>query len=500
MKKITPIIMVRSLDIQRGGVTKATIKRANVLANNHKEVIILTFMYQQYYNQIIQQLYEQKILNKKVKVFNFFEELKPKRNFINNKRKDRQVEEKNFIHFAVKNKEEPSYRYYKDGLYMKYKRFNSQGTLKFIDYMDESGKRKRREEFNEKGILVRTRHMDNNSNKPRYDQYFDNKGECFLSVHVNPKTGKEGRVVSFLNNPKEYSSFYDCQLEWLNCVLNKYEYPVVSNELRRFTKLLINVQHKNIKKIEVVHTSHLNKPYNDKNNIKPGSHFLFENAKYLDWVVFLTNEQKQDVVSIYGKHNNFTVIPHSTYIKDENVKGTVQRDSKLAVTLARYHEDKRLDEAIHAFKLVVEKIPEAKYYIYGYGELKDQLQNLIVELDLENNVYLKPFTSNPQQAYREAACSVLTSRQEGFAMVITESMAVGTPVIAYNIKYGPKDIISNGHNGYLIEEGNRQELSQKIIKIMENQDIRKGLSTNSLDVNETFSEERYRNNWFELYS
>ncbi len=498
LKKITPVIIVNSLNVQRGGITKATIKRANFLAEHYNEVLIITFLYQQYHNQIIQQLYNQKILSKKVKVYNFFENIKPNKNIRKNK-KVQQIEERGFVVLPVeKLQKEPSYRYYKDGLYVKYKRFNSNGSLKFIDYMDESGRRKRREEFNEHGILVRTRHMDILNNKPKYDQYFDNKGKCFLSVHINSETGKEGRVATFLNKAKEYPEFYHCQLEWVNHILSEIEYPVVSNELRRFSKLLINVKHKNIKKIEVFHSSHLSEPFNDINKIKPGSHYVFENAKYFDKIVFLTNEQKSDVENVYGKNNNFTVIPHSTYINKEK-EYAVKRNQKLAVTLARYHDVKRLDEAIKAFKHVVAKIPEAKYYIYGYGEMKEKLQSLIKELGLEDNIYLKPFTSTPQKSYKEASCSILTSRQEGFAMVITESMAAGTPVIAYAFKYGPKDIISDGVNGYIVEENNREELSQKIIRVMEDKNLSKSLSASALKVKETFSEERYRRNWLEIY-
>ena len=503
MSKITPVLLVRSLDVIRGGVTKASIKRANVLAKEYKEVVIVTIVFQQNHKQIIKELYDKKILSKNIKVINFFEDMKPdKRKPTRSKNKYKHlVKERGFTEFPVeKMVKEPSFRYYKNGLYVKYKRFNEDGTLKFIDYMDVDRRRMSREEFDEHGVLVRIRQMDKLTNKPRLDRYFDNKGFCFLSVHINSKTGKEGRAAIFKKTPLELGSLYEYQIKWLNSLLNNIEYPVVMCELRGLHKMLHEVKHDNIKKVEVIHTNHIEEPFDDIKNIKKSYKQLFEHANDLDKIVFLTNEQKADVEAVYGKHDNFSVIPHAAS-EDGRKKGKgkkVNYNSMLAVTLARYHEDKRLDEAIKAFKLVVERIPEARYYIYGYGKLKNELGLLIKNLGLENNVYLKNYTSNPKETYSKAACSILTSRQEGFAMVITESMSVGTPVVSYSTKYGPRDIIENEVDGYVVAQGNTELLAEKIIDIMKDTDLRDNLSENALRVNDTFSKAKYRKSWNDL--
>jgi len=175
-------------------------------------------------------------------------------------------------------------------------------------------------------------------------------------------------------------------------------------------------------------------------------------------------------------------------------------NSNLAVTLARYHDDKKLDEAIKAFRLVVEEIPEAKYHIYGYGKLKHELELLINKLNLEKNVYLKNYTLNSRKIYMSAACSILTSKQEAFGMVLTESMAVGTPVVSYDTKYGPKDIIDSGVNGFIVPKGDKKQLADKIISIMSNNNLRDRLSRNALQVKSKFSQETYRKNWINLIS
>jgi len=502
LSTITPVILVRSLDVIRGGVTKASIKRANVLAKEHKRVIIVTIVFQQNHKSIIKELYDKKLLAKNIKVINFFEDMKPNKGKLRRLKYKGEylIKERGFVEFPVEKMiEESSFRYYKEGLYVKYKRFNKDGTLKFIDYMDADRYRLRREEFDKQGILVRIRHMDKLTNRPRLDRYFDNKGFCFLTVHINSQTGKEGRAAIFKKEPIELDNLYEYQGKWLNALLNKIDYPVVTCELRGLHKMLKDVKHDNIKKIEVIHTNHIQKPFDDITNIKKSYRQLFEHANELDNIVFLTNEQKTDVESVYGKHDNFVVIPHAGGDdKRASEKKKINYDPKLAVTLARYHEDKRLDKAIKAFKLVVEKIPEAKYYIYGYGKLKGKLDLLIKDLELENNVYLKEYTTNSKEVYQKAACSILTSRQEGFAMVITESMSLGTPVISYNTKYGPEDIIENGIDGYIVPHGNTEKLAEEIVKVMKDSDLRNELSKNALRVNERFSEAKYKENWLNL--
>lgn len=494
----TPVIFLRSLNEKRGGVTKASLKRANMFAEEYKEVIIVTTLFQVKHKQIIDKLKSNGELAENVTVYNFFEDMRKvkRKRILNNNKIKHSVKEKGYTEFYVKDHPDKSYRYYKDGFYKMYKRFVD-GQIHFVDYMDNSGKRIKRAEFDENGILVRERFMDLNLNKPRFDKYYDYNGNCVLSVHVNPKTGEDGNTVFFGSTPKEYRKLYTLQTEWLNNLLNKISNPVVFCELRGLDKMLINVKHPSIKKVAVTHSSHLESPYDDITKLRPIYHELFSSDKY-DQYVFLTNSQKKDVETVYNKNDKFIVIPHTySHNTSENFEN-IQRNKHLAVTIARYAEDKRIEEGIHAFRLVVDKIPEAKYYIYGKGELEQQLQDLIDKLKLGNNVYLKGYTTNPGKIYRSAACSILTSRREGFGLVIIESLAEGTPVVTYDFKYGPRDIITDGENGFIVENGNRKELAEKIIDLMSIDELREQLSQNAISVREKFSEDLYRKNWLKV--
>lgn len=502
-KKIAPIILVRSLKVERGGITKAAITRANALAEKFKNVKIVTFLYQQHHTQIIADLKERGFLDKRVKVLNFFEDIKPnRRKRKRSKRKDLHlIREKDLIEFLDSERNGgTAYRYYKEGLYVKYKRFNQDGSLEVIDYMDEDRHRNSREEYDRLGYLVRIRHMDKYQNKPRLDRYFDHKDNCYMSVWLNSKTGNEQRTLFFGRENLEYKELNEFQQVWLDDIIDSASSPVVMCEQRSLDHFLLNIKRKDVKKMSVVHANHLEEPFNDIADIKKSYTNLFKHVKQLDNIVLLTNEQKRDVESIYGFHDSLKVISHpSMQIEGKKTKRkTIDYNPKLAVTLARFHEDKQLNEAICAFKYVVEKLPTARYYIYGYGPLKKTLQKLIDELELQENVFLKRYTLESEKTYKEAACTILTSRQEGFGMVITESMAAGTPVISYDTKYGPKDIITDGINGYIIPKGDKELLAEKILSVLNNNSLRQELSMHALQIRETFSEDKYKEQWFNL--
>src|SRR5699024_10794681 len=327
----------------------------------------------------------------------------------NNKKIIHSVKERKFVEFKDNNQKNPSYRYYKDGLYVKYKRFNESGELIFIDYMDGSRQRIIRDEYNSSGLLTRRRHMDKKMKKPRLDQYFDDKEKCFLTTWVNPKTVKETKFVHFSKQPKEYNSLNDFRAMWLNSVIQNVDEPIFMIDKRGLDNLMKEMNHPTLKKVAILHSNHYKKPYEKGSEIKQSYHFLFNNISLFDKIVSLTERQKEDIDNQFNLHNKVEVIPHSVEPL-ENVKETksFKYTPNTAISIARYEKEKKLDEAIHAFKLVVEKIPSAKYYIYGTGSQKDNLNELINKLGLQNNVKLKGYTNDSHNKFKEASCSILT--------------------------------------------------------------------------------------------
>ncbi len=497
---VTPVFIFNSLDIVRGGLTKAVLTRANTLVEYFPETQFFTLLYQRDHKEIIQKLYESGKLDKRIKVHNFFLDAIPSKDEskINSTSVIQSVKEQGLIEFIDSGSKQPAYRYYQNGLYVKYKKFDKQQRLMFIDYMDEGRHRTRREEFDPDGNLSRIQHMDLVTNTPKLERYVDSNGECFLSIWVNPKSKKSGRCLLFHPKPREFNDISKLYAFWIAEKIKHLNHPILMSDSRATDEVLLNIKENGVKKIAICHNNHFTKPYTKDSEIKKTWVPLLTNLNEFDRVVLLTNEQREDIEETFGNRDILRVIPHSVQpIETSHQK--VEPSPYLAVTLARYNVQKRLDEAIKAFQFVVEKIPNAEYHIYGFGSEEDKLKDLISKLKLQKHVFLKGFTNDAVATYQSACCSILTSDYEGFGLVMTESLAAGTPVVAYDIKYGPRDIIRDGVDGYLVPKGDQKQLAEKIIYLMENPNIRKQFSEHAKDVFQRFNYEDYKRQWKELF-
>lgn len=498
--KSTPIFFLGSIGLQNGGLTNAAFMRANLFSEYVKEIPILTINFHRNLNEIIQAQYNRGSLNKNVVVYNLFRDLDPKKELPMTSQDTLTYEdhltEEGFVVYEDKDSKIKAFRFFKDGIYTKYKRFDDKKRIISIDYFSESWVRTKQEIFDEYGNLVKVRHMDLNKNKPKLDRYFSRDGECYLTVAVNSDSGANTKF--FLHQPKaqEFKNMDDILAYWLNNSIKEYSNPAIFCEKREHVNIFKKVKHPNLERYFILHNNHFAFPHTKGAPVDPSCTPLFSNLDIFEKVIILTEEQKRDIVEQFGNDEKFSVIPHIAEPVEDQVK---EYKKHHAVTMGRYAHQKALHEAIHAFKFVVEEIPDATYSIYGYGELKDDLQKLINELGLEKNIFLEGFTLNSIKNYQESACSILTSKYEGLPLTLTESLAAGTPIVSYRIKYGPEDIIREGIDGFLVDSGDRKGLAENVIKIMKDPALRATLSTNGRDVLERYSYEKYKEKWLALF-
>lgn len=129
---------------------------------------------------------------------------------------------------------------------------------------------------------------------------------------------------------------------------------------------------------------------------------------------------------------------------DENIKfkEVFNANNKVIINIGRLTNQKGQWHLIRAFKLVVEKVKNAKLVILGEGELEGYLRELISDLDLENKVLLIGFTSNPYKYMIKSDVFVFSSLYEGLGNSILEAMACQLPIISTDCKSGPREILA----------------------------------------------------------
>ncbi len=211
-----------------------------------------------------------------------------------------------------------------------------------------------------------------------------------------------------------------------------------------------------------------------------------------DRFVVLTEEDK----GYWGNFSNINVIPNANSFIPTKQSSL---EYKRAIAVGRYDYQKGFDELIKIWRDVYLKNPEWRLDIFGHGPLKEDLQNLIDDLNLTEVIKLCEPVKNIEQEYLSSSILVMTSRYEGLPMTLLEAQACGLPMVAYACKCGPKDIIHDGINGYLIPERDSQLMTEKILKLIEDDDLRKKMGNINVELSDNFSEDKIMKHWVNLF-
>lgn len=168
------------------------------------------------------------------------------------------------------------------------------------------------------------------------------------------------------------------------------------------------------------------------------------------------------------------------------------------VTFGRLTRQKNHKLLIDAFNEIHKKYPKEKLFIYGEGELRNELEGLISSLGLEDSVLLPGRIDNVEEKMQDAKIFVLSSDYEGLPNALMEAMAVGIPVISTDCAGGgPRTIIKDGQNGILTECGNSDELTAAMLKYIENPSFSEYVAKNAKRQATEFTTDRVICKWRE---
>ena len=161
---------------------------------------------------------------------------------------------------------------------------------------------------------------------------------------------------------------------------------------------------------------------------------------------------------------------------------------------------KRHDLIISVFAELISRTGDKKLrlLLVGEGELEAELKNLVAGYGLEDRVEFTGWRADLYSLLKGAVCTTLTSDFEGFPNVVLESLAVGTPVVAFDCVTGPGDIIEHGKNGMLLDSGDMEGFTVAVERLCLNREYRDKLGREALKVRERFSEVRVMRMWNEL--
>lgn len=218
-------------------------------------------------------------------------------------------------------------------------------------------------------------------------------------------------------------------------------------------------------------------------------------AQRFDRFVVLTREDRD----YWPKMANIEVIPNAALFRPAS---TADLTAKHVAAVGRLDHQKGFDRMLNVWAELLQTHPDLSDWtldIYGQGEWHDNLLQQAERLGISSSVVLHAPTKDIEKVYTSSAFLLMTSRYEGFPMVMIEAMACGLPVISYDFKTGPRDIIHLGENGYFVTDGDSSALVAAMANLMNDLPLRQRLGKNALRVRDTFSEASVMDKWTRLF-
>jgi glycosyltransferase involved in cell wall biosynthesis len=200
----------------------------------------------------------------------------------------------------------------------------------------------------------------------------------------------------------------------------------------------------------------------------------------LDALSVLTDEDRRDYGRLLERERTAVVrIPNSLPPMDGGVAGG---EAKVIVAAGRLVTQKGFDLLIPAFARVAAAHPDWQLRIYGGGRERDALQRLILEHELYGNAFLMGPTRRLGTAMAGASIFALSSRFEGFGMVIVEAMSKGLPVVSFDCPRGPGEIIEDGVDGLLVPEGDVAAFGDALLALVGDAERRRSYGEAALET------------------
>lgn len=497
------LMVAHDSDVNKGGINSVMFSRTYLFNNNKYSSDIVTLDDKTNYSEIEQQLKEDGRLSPNSKIINVYD-------FYRNKFTQGGINEVMKQHYEKNlQREEESYqynidgdvaRYFQNGRYVKFKRWDESGRLLVVDYFSEIRVRIVREEYHLDGYMIKKTTFHPSNNKATQVHYYTKEGFCYLTRWFNHLNGKQSRVmlfspdkqkaVAFENNIIFHSYFLDelCSLQKIKPIVI-CDGPGTTNKVQAMTA-------DKAARIYTLHTNHLDEPYKLGSKIKKRVENVLSNPDQLAPIVVLTNRQKKDLEIQFPERDwNLQVISHAIEVPDEVTK----KQENLIVVVGRFSEEKRFNLLVDAFKLVLDSVPDAKLHMYGDGPTKVEIKKQIRKLKLTKSVSLKPYTLETDAKLGSALFTVNTSVYEGQGLVMLEAMAQKTPTIAFDINYIVHEVHDNSA-GKVVPNGDVEKLAEAMIDWLYNPEQVKELGEKAQNlVRKEYSVKQQFEQWDTLF-
>lgn len=306
--------------------------------------------------------------------------------------------------------------------------------------------------------------------------------DCYFSLSekvnvINLEIGFEALWrMSFFQKVFLYLSKQRHYRKRLKAELMRIRPDITISMLRREINFLTEIPDgsKKIGELHVNRANYRNFEANDSNILKRLFAKLWMNSlvgklKCLDQLIVLTDKGKAS----WPELSNVSVIPDPIPLPIHLSVSDLH--AKRIITIGRYVYQKGYDLLLQAWAEVEKHFPDWTLDIYGMGD-QTACRQLMADLGIDiRRCHLNGPIEDVVKVYQDSSVFVLSSRFEGFGLVLVEAMVCGLPVVSFDCPAGPDEIITDGHDGLLVPSGDVHALAEKLMILMADENLRKRL-------------------------
>jgi poly(glycerol-phosphate) alpha-glucosyltransferase len=349
------------------------------------------------------------------------------------------------------------------------------------------------------GTVYRTRYWNSRTGQEAMQDFRRQDGSVYARVLGGLEKEKEDLTpVTLANSNGEPVAIWPSQAgwhqQWVRELAPPEERTFIICDSRYELPHLLGLSDDQFHVIHLIHNLHLDD--RDRRNvaIKPAYLPVLQSIGQLDGLVTLTSRQRDDIAARFGATSNMFVVPNTVGAPPRPDPLPVREAKRFAI-VARLEDQKQLEHGIRAFALVLKEEPDAKLDIYGDGEMRTALAKKIDKLGVQDSVVLRGYDPHASDSLWTATGFLLTSRHEGYPLATLESMSHGCPVISYDIKYGPREQISHGVDGYLVKAGDIPGLADRIMELIRDPELVARMSEAAVDKAAQHDYSAFLDNW-----
>lgn len=364
------------------------------------------------------------------------------------------------------------------------------GQIDHVDYFDAAGNISLRQRYDIRGFKA----VDiffGQDNQVFYERYYRPDGHVYLERHYVQSV--QNTPINSLNILKNYHGknyYFDGLNELFEFFLN--ELNKTNDETNSFIADRPATAIQPVLKINSPVKKYLWIPMNHVNDGQdlftgPVNGMLLapltSQLKQWNGIIVSTQRQKKELQKRLNKKVPIIVINSAPATEIMDKVPVNKRTAGQVIYVGRLGQDKQTDQLINIFAQIHKKVRNAHFTLYGYGNPQDvkNYKNLVAEKHLENAVTFAGYQVNLEKAYTSAQLFIDASRIDSQPLAMVEALNHGVPVVSYDYLYGPKELIKDDVNGYLVHLNDKKSFVDKAVKLLQDTATLQKLSDGAYD-------------------